>query len=93
MALVSFARGARKQLQDATQKLLSAEASFSNERKQRRQSQSEVLDLQSRLERFEEVESKLKIWETRKPKIYHYLGVFGEMMRWALHLCGTSTFR
>lgn len=81
MALLSFARGVRKQLKDVTHKLHTAESSFSKERKQRRLSQSEVLNLQSRMEGFEEIDSKLKMWETRKPRIYHYLGIFGEMMR------------
>lgn len=81
MALVHYARRIRKHSQEILRKLETSEAAFSKERKQRRQLQSDVMDFESRLERFEEVQSKLEMWESRKPKIYHYLGIFGEMMK------------
>lgn len=86
MALVHYACKARGSLQDASRQQHALETSFSKERKQRRESQSNALTLAARMEHLEEVESKLKMWEARKPKIFHYLGVFGDMMKYALCL-------
>lgn len=83
MALVRYARNVRNHTKDALHKAHATETAFAKERKQRRQVQAEALNLQSRLERFEKIESKLNMWESRKPKIFHYLGIFGEMMRQA----------
>lgn len=81
MALAHYAKRIRAQINEAVAKQQTLEASCTKERKQRRQLQSQALDLQKRLEHLQEVETKLEMWETRKPKIYHYLGVFGQMMR------------
>lgn len=81
MALAHYAKRIRVQANEAIVKQHTMESSCTKERKQRRQLQSQALDLQKRLEHLQEIELKLKMWETRKPKIYHYLGVFGQMMR------------
>lgn len=81
MALVHYGVNVRRQNKEAFRKVRTLERTFSNERRQRRELQSEVLDLRDKSNRVEETESKLKMWESRKPKIYHYLGVFGEMMK------------
>ena len=56
-------------------------ASYSKERKQRRQVQSEVLEAKKRIETLEKSEAKLKKWEDRKHSINHYLDLVGKMAR------------
>lgn len=81
MALVNYGRKVRQSSQSALRKLQAMEIAFAKERKQRRQLQSNMLEAQARLERLQEIGSKLKKWEDRKPAIYHCLGAFGEMTR------------
>lgn len=59
------------------------EAAYGKERKQRRQIQNEVLDLKSRIEELEKCEARLAKWESRKPIINHYLGIVGDMAKYA----------
>lgn len=81
MALVHYGRRIRHSAQELQRKLHAMEKALSKERKQRRQLHTEVQDFQVRVERLDQVETSLKQWEARKPKIFHYLGVFGEMMK------------
>lgn len=81
MALVHYGRIVRQASQELKQKLHAAEMAFSKERKQRRQLQTDLTNQQMRLERLDVLEKEIKQWQARKPKIFHYLGVFGTMMK------------
>lgn len=79
MALANYGRRIRQSSQATLQKLQGIEAAFAKERKQRRQLQTDLLEAQAQLEQLQGVQSKLKMWESRKPAIYHCLGAFPEM--------------
>ena len=82
MALSHYARQARKHWKTALQKQATMETACSNERKARRQVQTELLELNNRIERLEKSEAQLKKWEARKPAINHYMSVVGEMAKY-----------
>ena len=81
MALCHYARQARKHWKGAERRHSAAEASNSKERKQRRQIQSEVLELKTRVETLQKAEAELQKWESRKDVINHYLGIVGHMAK------------
>ena len=86
-AICHYARKIRKRHKDALNKQRSMEAAYSKERKQRRQLQTEHLASKSQLSDLENTRAKLEMWEKRKPKIFHYLGVFSEMLKFVyLHV-------
>lgn len=57
------------------------EASYSKERKARRRQQTELFELQGRMETLEKSETQLKKWEDRKPFITQCMNAFGDMSR------------
>ena len=69
MALSHYSLQARKHWKAALQKQTAAEASYAKERKQRRQLQSKVQELQQQVETSAKGEAELKMWEKRKPMI------------------------
>ncbi|KAK6396764.1 hypothetical protein LTR65_008662 [Meristemomyces frigidus] len=81
MNLARYAQCIDKQLRKTEHKWQTMEAAYSKERKHRRQTQAEVLELRARVEDLGKGEAQLKKWELRKPLINHYLGAVGEMAR------------
>ncbi|KAF2479988.1 hypothetical protein BDY17DRAFT_29835 [Neohortaea acidophila] len=69
MALCQYARQARKHWKGSASKLSKAEAACSEERRQRRELQSQVQQLKKQTETVQDLESRLKKWEARKPVI------------------------
>lgn len=81
MNVARYARRITGHWKTAQRNLQAVEAAYTKERKQRRQVQAEILELRARVEELEISEVRLKKWEARKPRINHYLAVFGEMAR------------
>jgi uncharacterized protein YlxW (UPF0749 family) len=54
-------------------------ANQSKERKQRRQAQAELQDLQAKVTELEVRDAKLRKWESRSPMITKYLGNIKDM--------------
>jgi len=81
MNLARYAQQVTRYWKGSQHKQQAVESAYSKERKQRRQVQSELLDVKARVETLEKGESQLKKWEARKPVINHYLSVVGEMAK------------
>ena len=81
MNLARYAQQVTRYWKGSQHRQQAIEAAYSRERKQRRQVQSELLDLKARIETLEKGEAQLKKWEARKPVINHYLSVVGEMAK------------
>lgn len=68
-ALCNYAVEVRKHWKGALRKQAAMETAYTKERKQRRQLQSELKELQQRANVLEQGEAELKNWERRKPMI------------------------
>jgi len=81
MNVARYAQRVTKYWKSSERKRNATETAYSEEHKQRRKLQDEVLGLKARIEALEVAEVKLQKWEARKPFINHYLQAVNDMSR------------
>ncbi|KAK0947157.1 hypothetical protein LTR29_001440 [Friedmanniomyces endolithicus] len=79
MNVARYAQRVTKYWKSSERKRNATETAYSEEHKQRRKLQDEVLGLKARIEALEVAEVKLQKWEARKPFINHYLQAVNDM--------------